>query len=124
MNVPAQAQNGERNVNKGIKLMNETEACSPASFIAEVLRRDEAAVDELKSLMPEYTPPAEYTELHTRGKEALVTLDEMTSLLRSAICIAEREGSETNWMGFAASIRKLGLSGVTARNYIQSNAES
>ena len=103
---------------------NETElsnAPAPASFIAEVLRRDEAAVDELKSLMPDYTPPAEYTELHTRGKEALVTLDEMTSLLRSAICIAEREGSETNWMGFAASIRKLGLSGVTARNYRQAN---
>lgn len=104
--------------------MNETElsnAPAPASFIAEVLRRDSAAVDELKSLIPDYTPPDEYTALHARGKEALEILDEMTSLLRSAICICEREGTATNWTGFAASLRKLGLSGVTARNYRQAN---
>lgn len=95
--------------------------CSPSSFIAEVLRGGEAAVDELKTLVPEYTPPDEYAALHTRGKEALETLDEMTSLLRSAICICEREGAATNWGGFAASIRKLGLTGVTARTYRQAN---
>lgn len=96
-------------------------ACSPASFIAEVLRKDEAAVNELKILVPEYTPTAEYAALHARGKEALETLDEMTSLLSSAICICERQGAATNWEGFAASIRKLGLSGVTARTYRQVN---
>lgn len=95
---------------------------SPASFIADVLRKDEAAVEELKALLPEYTPPAEYNALHARGKEAMDTLDEMTSLLRSAICICEREGAATNWNGFAASIRKLGLTGVTARTYRQANA--
>lgn len=99
-----------------------TTLCSPSSFIAEVLRKDEAAVDELKTLVPEYTPPDEYAALHTRGKQALETLDEMTSLLRSAICICERQGTATNWEGFAASIRKLGLSGVTARTYRQANA--
>ncbi|MBK8772354.1 MAG: hypothetical protein IPM06_18300 [Rhizobiales bacterium] len=78
-------------------------------------------MDELKTLVPEYTPPDEYAALHTRGKEALETLDEMTSLLRSAICICEREGAATNWGGFAASIRKLGLTGVTARTYRQAN---
>lgn len=93
------------------------QACSPSLFISEVLRKDEAAVDELKTLLPEYTPPDEYANLHARGKEALTTLDEMTSLLRSAICICERQGAQTNWEGFAASIRKLGLSGVTARTY-------
>jgi hypothetical protein len=97
--------------------------CSPASFIAEVLRKDEAAVNELKTLVPEYTPPGEYAALHARGKEALETLDEMTSLLRSAICICERQGTATNWEGFAASIRKLGLSGVTARTYRQANSD-
>lgn len=100
------------------------QACSPASFIAEVLRKDTAAVDELKTLVPEFTPPDEYTALHGRGKEALATLDEMTSLLRSAICICERQGEATNWDGFAASIRKLGLTGVTARTYRQANAEA
>lgn len=97
-------------------------ACSPSAFIAEVLRKDAAAVDELKTLVPEYTPPAEYTDLHERGKKALTTLDEMTSLLRSAICICERQGAATNWEGFAASIRKLGITGVTARTYRQANA--
>ena len=96
---------------------------SPTSFITEILRKDEAAVDELKTLVPEYTPPAEYTALHARGKEALETLDEMTSLLRSAICICGRQGAATNWEGFAASIRKLGLSGVTARTYREANVK-
>lgn len=99
-------------------------ACSPASFIAEVLRKDAAAVDELKTLVPEYTPPAEYTALRARAKEALETLDEMTALLRSAICICERQGVATNWDGFAASIRKLGITGVTARTYRQANDPS
>lgn len=96
--------------------------CSPSSFIAEVLRKDAAAVDELKVLIPEYTPPDEYAALHARGKEALETLDEMTALLRSAICICERQGKQTNWEGFAASIQKLGLSGFTARTYREANA--
>jgi len=46
----------------------------------------------------------------------------MTNLLRSAICISERQGVATNWEGFAASIRKLGLTGITARTYRQANA--
>ena len=98
--------------------------CSPSSFIAEVLRKDDEAGEELKALLPGYTPPAEYAALHARGKEALETLDEMTSLLRSAICICERQGTATNWEGFATSIRKLGLSGVTARTYRQANTET
>lgn len=98
--------------------------CSPSSFIAEVLRKDDAAVEELKTLMPEYAPPAEYADLHAQGKAALATLDEMTSLLRSAICICERQGLMTNWEGFAASIRKLWLSGVTARTYREENPQA
>lgn len=78
-------------------------------------------MNELKMLVPQYTPPEEYMALHARGTEALATLDEMSSLLRSAICICERQGAATNWEGFAASVRKLGLSGVTARTYRQAN---
>ena len=97
--------------------------CPPSLFIADVLRKDEDAVKELKTLGVEYTPPVEYEALHRRGKEALVMLDEMTALLRSAICICERQGQGTNWDGFADSIRQLGLNGVTARTYRQGNAE-
>jgi hypothetical protein len=87
------------------------------------MRKDAAAVGELKSLMPDYSPPAEYTAMHTRGVESMKVLDEMTNLLRSALCICEREGTSTNWAGFADSIRKLGLSGVTARTYRQANVD-
>lgn len=62
---------------------------------------------------------ADYTELNKRSKEAIAVLDEMRELLRSALCIAERQGEQTNWEGFAASIRKLGLTGITARTYRQ-----
>lgn len=42
---------------------------------------------------------------------------EMENLLRSACAIADRKGTDTAWTRFADSIRKLGLTGVTARTY-------
>jgi hypothetical protein len=44
-------------------------------------------------------------------------LIEMEALLQSARCIAQRKGEGTNWERFDASIAKLGISGITARNY-------
>lgn len=42
---------------------------------------------------------------------------ELEELLRSACCIAERKGENVAWERFAASIRKLGINGITARTY-------
>lgn len=42
---------------------------------------------------------------------------ELEELLRSACCIAERNGEGTHWGRFADSIRQKGLNGVTARTY-------
>lgn len=90
---------------------------SPSQFISTVLQKDRDAIKELASIMPEYTPPESVHELIANGESALEMLDEMVALLRSACCIAERQGKDTNWDGFIKSIHKLGLSGVTARTY-------
>jgi hypothetical protein len=42
---------------------------------------------------------------------------ELEELLRSACCIAERQGEGTHWGRFKNSINKLGISGVTPRTY-------
>ena len=42
---------------------------------------------------------------------------ELEELLRSACCIAERQGADTNWQRFIDSVNKAGLNGVTARTY-------
>lgn len=42
---------------------------------------------------------------------------ELEDLLRSACAIADRRGAGTAWERFSASIRELGLNGVTARTY-------
>src|SRR6185312_1909763 len=42
---------------------------------------------------------------------------ELEALLRSACAIADRKGADTAWERFGNSIRKVGLSGVTARTY-------
>lgn len=90
---------------------------TPSQFIADVIAKDKASVQELAALAPEYTPPAALQELHKLGEDALSTLEEMNQILRSAVCICERRGESTDWEAFAGSIRKLGLSGVTARTY-------
>jgi hypothetical protein len=41
----------------------------------------------------------------------------MEDLLRSACAIADRRGEGTAWDRFSASVRKLGLNGITARTY-------
>ncbi len=43
---------------------------------------------------------------------------QLEELLRSACCIAEREGQNTAWARFAKSIYDLGLNGITARPYL------
>lgn len=42
---------------------------------------------------------------------------DMEELLRSAHAIAIREGRDTAWARFAASIAKLGIGSITARTY-------
>src|SRR4051812_28943588 len=42
---------------------------------------------------------------------------ELEELLRSACCIAERQGEGTAWGRFIESIHKVGIGGVTARTY-------
>ena len=42
---------------------------------------------------------------------------ELTELLRSAHCIAERKGEDVSWDRFAASILNAGIGSVTARTY-------
>jgi hypothetical protein len=42
---------------------------------------------------------------------------ELTELLRSAHCIAERKGEDVAWELFAASIKNAGIGSVTARVY-------
>jgi hypothetical protein len=42
---------------------------------------------------------------------------ELEELLRSACAIAERKGAGTAWDRFAASVRSVGLNGITARTY-------
>lgn len=44
-------------------------------------------------------------------------IDEMTDLLTSARCIAQRKGVDVAWERFDASIAKLGIGSVTARTY-------
>ena len=42
---------------------------------------------------------------------------ELEDLLRSAHAIAARNGANTSWSRFAASIQKFGIGSVTARHY-------
>jgi hypothetical protein len=42
---------------------------------------------------------------------------DLEELLRSACCIADREGKETAWQRFTESCHNLGISGITARTY-------
>jgi hypothetical protein len=42
---------------------------------------------------------------------------ELTDLLRSAHCIADRNGEDVDWERFAKSILKAGIGSVTARTY-------
>ena len=44
-------------------------------------------------------------------------LGELTDLLRSAHCIAERKGIDTAWDRLAASIKNVGIGSITARTY-------
>lgn len=42
---------------------------------------------------------------------------ELTELLRSAHCIAERKGEDVAWERFATSVLNAGIGSVTARTY-------
>lgn len=42
---------------------------------------------------------------------------ELTELLQSAHCIAERKGEDVAWERFAASVKNAGIGNVTARTY-------
>ncbi len=42
---------------------------------------------------------------------------ELTDLLRSAHCIADRKGEDVAWERFADSISRAGIGSVTARTY-------
>lgn len=42
---------------------------------------------------------------------------ELEELVRSACCIAERNGEGTHWGRFVNSVNQAGLNGVTARTY-------
>lgn len=52
-----------------------------------------------------------------KGDIDLERIKEMEELLRSAYCIATRNGEETNWELFAKSITELGIGGPTDRTY-------
>jgi hypothetical protein len=43
--------------------------------------------------------------------------NELTELLRSACCIAERKGEDTAWERFSNSVKSMGIGSMTARNY-------
>lgn len=43
--------------------------------------------------------------------------NELTELLLSAHCIAERKGEDVAWERFANSIQSIGIGNVTARTY-------
>lgn len=43
--------------------------------------------------------------------------NELTELLRSARCIAERRGEDVAWERFATSVLNAGVGSVTARTY-------
>lgn len=64
--------------------------------------------DALKMLLGGAKLAASQTEQRTR---------ELEDLLRSACAIADRSGQGTAWNRFGASVRALGLNGVTARTY-------
>jgi len=46
---------------------------------------------------------------------ALDQIDELKDVLRSARCIAERQGIDTAWVRFSERIGKLGIGSVTAK---------
>lgn len=46
---------------------------------------------------------------------ALDRLDELSDVLRSARCIAERNGADTAWERFSGRIGRLGIGSVTAK---------
>ncbi len=48
-------------------------------------------------------------------QHAIDSIDELTDLLRSARCIAERKGADTAWERFSERIGALGIGSVTAK---------
>lgn len=91
--------------------------CPPWVLLREVVAKDQGAVDEIKHIEPRYSPPPAMTDLHARIAACLEAEKEIEQLLHSAKCIADREGKDTNWGAFAASLQKIGISGITARTY-------
>jgi hypothetical protein len=49
---------------------------------------------------------------------------ELTDVLRSAHCIAERKGERTNWARFADRIKKLGIGSITSKVFVLLEGES
>lgn len=58
-----------------------------------------------------------YLELSQVATARTAREEEMKQLLHSACAIAERRGEDVNWDRFIASIRKLGINGITPRAY-------
>lgn len=58
-----------------------------------------------------------YLELSQFAKAKTKREMELEELLRSACCIAERQGKGTHWGRFINSVNQLGLNGITARTY-------
>ena len=104
--------------------VDQKQACSPWVLLREVVAKDQGAVDEIKHIEPRYNPPPAMIDLHARIAVCLDAEKEIEQLLHSAKCIADREGRDTNWSAFAASLQKIGISGITARTYRAFEANS
>lgn len=61
--------------------------------------------------LPNVSPADEGNAVPSAREQAL------EELVRSACAIAERQGAETAWSRFVASVQSVGLNGVTARTY-------
>lgn len=60
---------------------------------------------------------AEFGLLKTEVARLRTRVTELEDLLRAACAIADRSGLDTDWDLFGASVRRLGLNGMTARVY-------
>lgn len=85
----------------------------------------ERLIAECAKYLKDGETPAQRIERERRDTDAVLTLlireKERTrlleDLLRSAHCIALRQGADTAWDTFAASIKAAGIGTVTARVY-------
>lgn len=84
------------------------ELCKKSGDLQKRIAELEREVNDCRQIITTY---AEETEVQQKR------IAELDDLLRSACCIAMRQGVETHWGRFIASVEKLGLNGITARTY-------